>query len=87
VRGSVQLRRQTSQDALQILKHIVVPEAYDAKSVLREPCVSFDISRRLGMLTAIDLNDQSRFETEEVCNVRPNRNLSTEFECVESAIL
>jgi len=69
------------------LKHIIVPEAHDAKRILRKPGVSFDIARGIGVLPPINLDDQSRFETEKVCNIRSNRNLPAELECVEPAIL
>src|ERR1700732_804021 len=69
VRGFVQLRRQTCQDSLQILKHIVVPEAHHTKLIFDEPIVAFDISNRIGVLTAVNLDDQSRFEKEKVRDI------------------
>jgi len=87
VRGCFKLCRQPRQDAFQILNHIIVPKSHDAKSISRQPRVSFGIARGIVVLTAIDLDDQPRFETEKVCNVGTDRNLPAEFECSEPAIL
>jgi hypothetical protein len=57
VRGSIQFPGQACQDALQILKHVVIPKARYAKFILREPIVAFDISNGFSVLTAIDLDD------------------------------
>jgi hypothetical protein len=57
VRGSIQFPCQACQDALQILKHVVIPKAQYAKFILREPIVAFDISNGFSVLTAIDLDD------------------------------
>ena len=54
---------------------------------MRQPIVAFDVSNGIGVLAAIDFNDQSRFETEEIRDVWPDRNLPTELEGCKPPIL
>src|ERR1700682_476567 len=68
------------KDALQVLEHVVIPIAQYAKFISHEPVVAFDVSNGLSVLAAIDLDDQSRFKTEKIRDVWPDRNLPTELE-------
>jgi hypothetical protein len=86
VRGAIKLRGQDCENPFQIGKHVVVPESGNPKAVFREPSVAFQVSSWLGMLTAVDFYDQSRFEAEEVGDVRSDRDLTSKLECLESAI-
>jgi hypothetical protein len=51
------LLRQTGEYALQILKHVVIPEAHHAKFILQEPIVALDIPNGIGVLATVDFDD------------------------------
>jgi hypothetical protein len=50
-------------------QHIVVPEAQDAVIMLSEPFVANYISQTIGMLSAVDLNNQTRLAADEIDSV------------------
>ncbi len=80
------MSRQSDEDTFQVLQHIVVPEPQHAEVVRRQPAIAYGVSFRLGMLSAIDLNNQSRSEAKKISYVRSNRNLSAKFEIGKSAV-
>jgi len=65
----------------------MVPKAHDAKIILREPAITFDIPDRVRMLAAIHLNNQTSLEADKIRDVPPDRNLATEFKRCKPAVL
>jgi hypothetical protein len=53
------LLRQTGEDALQILKDVIIPKAQHSEFILRKPIVTFDVANGICVLAAIDFDDQS----------------------------
>jgi len=78
--------RQSGKDTFQILKHVVVPEPQNPEIVLDEPAVADGIPLGVGMLSAVDLDNESRCEAEKIRNVGSKGNLTAEFEIREPAI-
>ena len=71
------------QDTIGIRHHIAVPEAQYSQAVRPEESVAPCIVRHLlDMLAAIQLDDDSRLQANEVTNIRPERALAPEFEAV-----
>ena len=73
-------------DIVGIPEYIVVPETQDAKSAARQFFVTDAIVFVFGMLTAIDLDNQSCLETSEVSDVSADWYLPTELESIETAV-
>jgi hypothetical protein len=86
VRGVIELCDQYRQNSFQIRKHVVVPETHDPKAIFREPPIAPLISFRPGVLAAINFQNQSLFEAEEVGDVGSNRDLTPKLERLEPAI-
>src|ERR1700741_5040492 len=64
---------------------VVVPEAEQAKAL----CFKIGGTRGVGfrtVLAAIELDDQTRVNTEEIDDKRPDRRLPAELEAVEPAV-
>jgi hypothetical protein len=70
---------------VEIFQHFVIPESQHSKSVLFEDCGSMVVLRHaIGVLAAIELNDQPCFDTCEVNDVSGNRQLSAELEVAQA---
>ena len=64
-------------DPLRVRQNVVVPKAQDAEALAPQEACSADLLFRLAiMLTAIDLNDQLDFVTDEVGDIASNWNLT-----------
>jgi hypothetical protein len=77
-----QRRQDNFQHALDVLQHIVVPEAKDAIAMRTKVSGSLRITDnviRLIMLPAIDLDDQASLMAGEVCKVRTDSGLPPEM--------
>src|SRR5207244_3428050 len=85
VRGRAQRIDDHHQHALEIRMHVIVPKPQYAKLVVGKPPIATPILGRLGMLTAIYLDHQARLVTEEVGDIRPDRNLAPELRAGQSA--
>ena len=71
-------------DALRIRQNIVVPEAQDAEALAPQEVRSADLLFRLAvMLTAIDLDDQLGFVTDEISDVATDWNLATKLAAIQ----
>ncbi len=67
------------EDSVGIAKHIVVPEAHDAKSLRFHERRAARVFRGIVIvLSAIDFDDELNFEANEVGDVRADWNLATE---------
>jgi hypothetical protein len=72
------------QHGVRLLKDFVVPVAQDAVAAFSEPAIAGGICLGLGVLSAVDLDDQFGFVTDEVGDVGPERFLATEFPVLEA---
>jgi len=67
---------------VQICKHLIVPESkHSIVARLQKRSTNFILLRKLGVLGAIEFNDEASFDRAEVSEVRANRMLTPEF-CV-----
>jgi hypothetical protein len=82
----VELCGQGCKYTLQVRKHVTVPEAHDPKIIFSKPPVTFNVSRRPGVLPTVHFNNQPRFKTKKICYVRPNWNLAPKLERLEPTI-
>ena len=63
-------------NALDIAKHVVVPEPHDAIAFLRQELAASAIRCRVCMLPAIDFNDEALLEADEIGHERADRVLA-----------
>jgi len=85
VRGRGQGRLDRRPDTIEILQHIVVPEAKDTKALTLQKFSSTRVA--LGrVLPAVDLDDQALLGAEEVRDVAIDLDLPTELEAVHLAV-
>ena len=66
-------------DAFGVRQDIVVPEAQHAEIVVGRPLVANRVTRIVGVLSTIDLDDQTRLAANEIDSVRSDRLLSNEL--------
>jgi hypothetical protein len=71
------------QHAVEIRMHVVVPKSQDTKTLLPKPSIATCIAFR-SMLSTVNLDNQSRLQTNEVGDVRPDRHLSSERGIIEA---
>src|SRR5690242_18298794 len=86
VRGFFELRCEHRNDALGVRQDVVAPDADDAIAQDREKSITLSIGNTVGVLPAIDLDDQIPRAADEIGNVWPNRLLSREFKSAQAAI-
>ncbi len=67
------------------MQHFGVPEAHDAKALAFQMRRADFIRRAVGVLTAIDLDDEAAFKAHEIENVAIERNLAPELMAAELA--
>jgi hypothetical protein len=76
VRGTIRKRgRDRFKDSRLIPEHVIVPESQNSVVMLDKPFVTDRISWIVGMLSAINLDDQSTIATDKVCGIGTNRFL------------
>jgi hypothetical protein len=78
-----------SQDPVAFGKCFAVAEAQYMETVRAQRCTALSVSRhgrRLIVLTAIQLDDEPRFDAGEVGKVAADRVLAAEFVAVETSI-
>jgi hypothetical protein len=82
MRGSRRFQN-CSQDTFEVGQHFIFPEAQDPEAVLLQELRSRVICRGLlGMLSAIDFNDQSIFNADKIDDVWSDRVLAAKLEAV-----
>jgi hypothetical protein len=75
-----------SQNLLNILKYLIVPEAENSiASRLQERRANFILLRKFGVLAAIEFDDEASFDRAEVGEVGSNRVLTPEFHLAHPA--
>jgi error-prone DNA polymerase len=80
-RQRAQRLTQNQQDSFHIPQHVVVPESEDAVAPRLEPGAAN--STVIGMLPAIDLDDQRSLRTEEIDDIGTDRLLPAQAESVD----
>jgi hypothetical protein len=73
------------KNTVDVAQDIVVPKAQHMVTVIPEPTVANGIASVRGVLTAIDLDDQTTLAAHEVYGVRTNRFLANELETLQRA--
>ena len=71
--------RDDPQHALEVAHNLMVPEPQDPKPLPCQPTVSESISSALQMLTAIDFEDNSSIETDEIYDIGADWDLAPEL--------
>ncbi len=75
------------QHRIKLLQNLVVPEAHHTiPAAFEERCPQRVVLDAVGMLAAVELNDQSTFKATEVDNIRADRKLTPELLTAESPI-
>src|SRR5262249_48934517 len=71
------------QHTFEIAEHIVVPKSKNAIAFCGEIRIADSVGRRVRVLSSIDLDHEMLFSTNEVADIRADRNLSREFMTVD----
>ena len=72
-------------DRIPITKHVVIPKARDAKPFLLKPCSTIRIILAIErVLSAVEFDNESMFETNKVDDKSPQRNLAAKFKLTEA---
>ena len=86
VRGDPKLGCEHLQHAFEIAKNLVVPDTNDAILKGIQVSISALIRRAVGVLSAIDLDDEALLAADKIDVVRPDRLLAREFHPAKPAI-
>lgn len=70
----------------EIVHHIAVPKAQDAKALQVEPCGSRLVARAFEMLAAVHLYHQAMLQAAEVRDVAAERELAAEFRIQQASV-
>ena len=71
------------QNAIPIAQDIRTPETENAVAFRLEPSITLDITFALGMLSAIDFDDQTSVMTNEIDNEASDRSLASKSQSVQ----
>jgi hypothetical protein len=70
-------------NSIDVLKYIVIPKSQDIETLIPQPDISLNIvSYLLTMLSAVDLDDQSFFQTNKIHDVASQRLLAAKLQTV-----
>jgi hypothetical protein len=77
-------RRRCREDyvpnAFDISQHFVIPETQDAVTMRDQPLFANGVAFVIGVLAAIDFDDEPLLSTDKIHDIRPDRLLTHEFE-------
>jgi hypothetical protein len=73
------------QNPIDILDHIIVPEAQNSIVMIAKPLVANGVASAFGVLTTVNFNDQALLPANQVYDVGTNRLLANEFHSAERA--
>jgi hypothetical protein len=73
-------------DPFEIVENFIIPESQDTKALPSQIRIADRVVMRLSMLPAVHLNDQTRFDTHEIRDVRADGALPSELSPHERAI-
>ncbi len=69
-----------------ITEHVVIPKAHDTKSFSLKPCSAFRVVLTVEcVLPAVEFDNQSTVETNEVDDISSQRNLAAKLKLTETA--
>src|SRR5262245_55786047 len=86
IRSALQLAQglgDGQEDAVHILHDIVVPETEYSVATFCEPRVTNCVMSAVGMLAAVNLDDELHAQTSEIGNIGPNRTLLAKMKSVQ----
>jgi hypothetical protein len=86
VRGNLEFRHQHFEDTIEVAEDLVVPDPNDSITKCREIIIALPISRVVGVLPAVDLDDETLLAAHEVGVIRSKRLLAGELQPAETAI-
>ena len=86
VRGSFRKRsRNIFKNARQVAENVVVPKSQNTVVVIDKPFVANHVARVVGVLTSIQLNNETTFTADKVDSVGTDRLLPNKFLTVQPA--
>jgi hypothetical protein len=86
VRGFFELGLEHLQHAFEVFEYLVVPDPDDLVPERSQNCVPLGICCAVGMLAAVDLDDQMPLAADKVGVVGSYRLLAYEFDAAELAV-
>jgi hypothetical protein len=86
VRGNFELGCEHLRHAIEIAENLIVPDANDSVAKGSKVSVAAPIGFAIGVLTAVDLDDETLLAAHEVGVTRSKRLLAREFQPSETAI-
>ena len=69
-----------------LLQHVIVPVTRDSEPLREQYCFPHCVTLGIRVLTAVDFNDETLFETDKIKNEILKGNLSAKFELREPSI-
>jgi hypothetical protein len=86
VRGSLRERGGNGfENSRHVTQDVIIPKSQDPVIVIGKPFVSNHVTRVVGMLSSVQLDDQPVLAADKINYVTTNRILTNEFVTVESA--
>ena len=86
VAGDLDFLADDFQYAVGVAEHIVVPETDDAEAVGFDQSGAFDVVEVVGMLAAIEFDDEAQAATGEVGDIRADGILENEFRILDLTV-
>ena len=86
VRGRAKRRVNLSQHAVSVGKNIIVPKANDTIALTLKPRRSLRVAKTIGMLPAIEFDNQTPFGAEKISDIQTDRHLPSKFETKKRTI-
>src|SRR4026208_40298 len=86
IRGVLQVAQglgDGQEDAVNVLQHVVVPEAQRAIAMCDEPSVAHLVGRAVGMLAAIHLDNELCLQAGKVCDEWADRTLLAKVKAIQ----
>ena len=71
------------QDSIDISEHVVISGNEELYSVLNQPLIALDITSTIGVLTAVNLDNQPAISANEIYNERANGCLPNKLMAIE----
>jgi len=66
-------------NAFDISQHVIIPKTHNAITMVDEPSIARDVAPAIGMLAAIELDDEPFLSTNKIYHVRADRLLTHKF--------
>ena len=72
------------KNAIDVGHHVVIPKAKHFEALSIKPGIALCITRTFDMLTAVEFDDQPGPVANEICNIGPDRDLTSKRYPVET---